>query len=135
MYPAWSGILSVVVCLFYILAPAYISVCRGKWGLDYLLKVRCIILVDPNGAGFLISSTFFHGMETLPYVWKIYKKWAPYAFGSIYLHQTFTECMFNQYTHFDISTFFMKLSWILWKVDGNSFNVSFKYIISCHECV
>ena len=25
-------------------------------------------------------------------------------FSSTYLHQTFTECMSNQYTHFDIST-------------------------------
>ena len=44
------------------------------------------------------------------------KKWAEFVFGRIYLHQTFTECVLNQYTltftecvsnqwtYFDIST-------------------------------
>ena len=92
--------LSVVVC---VLAPAYTSLCRG---LKYLPKVRYIILVDPLWARFLIFETVFLGRSaTLPYVWKIIsQKWAAFAFGSTYLHQTFTECMFNQYTHFDTST-------------------------------
>ena len=39
-----SGILSVIVVVVCVLAPAYTSLCRG---LEYLLKVRYIILVDP----------------------------------------------------------------------------------------
>ena len=37
-------------------SPAFPSICRG---LEYLLKVRYIILVVPNVAGFLISNTVF----------------------------------------------------------------------------
>ena len=55
-----------------------------------LLKVRYIILVDPNGAGFMISNTVLcYGMETLPYVWKIYHK------NEWHLHLSFTECVSN----------------------------------------
>ena len=50
----------------------YISLCGG---LKYLLKVRYIILVDPNEAGFLIFKTVFLGRSpTLSHVWKIYHK-------------------------------------------------------------
>ena len=45
-------ILSVVVCIF---APAYNSLCRGQ---AYLLKIRYIILVNPNG-DFWFSKPFF----------------------------------------------------------------------------
>ena len=51
-----------VVC---VLAPAYISLCRG---LKYLLKVKYIILVDPLRARFLIYETVLLGSSaTLPY--------------------------------------------------------------------
>ena len=75
--------------------------CRG---LQYLLKARSIILVDLNGTGFL--SPFFLGRTTtLPYMSKkISQKRAAIAFGGTYFHQTFIECMSNQYTHFDIKT-------------------------------
>ena len=47
-----------------VLAPAYTSLCRG---LEYLLKVRYIILVVLNGAGFLIFNTIFvTGWEYCP---------------------------------------------------------------------
>ena len=51
---------------FCVLAPAYTSLCRG---LEYLLKVRYIIVVDLNGARFLIFEAVFLGRSaTLPYV-------------------------------------------------------------------
>ena len=31
------------------------------------------------------------------------QKWTAFVFGVKYLHQTFTECVSNQYTHFDTS--------------------------------
>ena len=40
----------------YVLTPAYSSLCRV---LEYLLKVRCIILVDRNGTGFFIPQDCF----------------------------------------------------------------------------
>ena len=49
-----------------VLAPAYTSLCRG---LEYLLKVRYIILVDPLKNGFSIFDTIFgYRMETVPCV-------------------------------------------------------------------
>ena len=63
------GTLFSSVC---VLAPTYTSLCRG---LEYLLKVRYIILVYPNGAGFLIFNSVFCCMiGTLPYVWKYITK-------------------------------------------------------------
>ena len=61
------GILSVVVVVVVcVLAPAYTSLCRG---LKYSPKVRYIILVDPNGVGFLIFETvFLDRSATLSYV-------------------------------------------------------------------
>ena len=57
----------LIVC---VLAPAYTSLCRD---LQYLLKVRYIIIVYPNIVAFLISNTgFYYGMETLSHVWKIH---------------------------------------------------------------
>ena len=93
-----SGILSVVVVVC-VLAPAYHSLSRD---LKYSPKVRYIIVVDPLWGGFLIFETVFLGrLATLPYVWKIIsQKWAAFEFGSPYFHQTFTKCMFNQYTPF-----------------------------------
>ena len=70
-----------------VLAPAYTSLCRG---LKHLLKSN--IEYDPNETDFFISNNtvFCHGMETLPYVWKIYLKNERHLFfGSIYLHQIF----------------------------------------------
>ena len=62
-------LLSSSVC---VLAPAYTSLCRE---LEYLPKVRYIILFDPNGAEILIFQTVFLGRTaTLPYVWKIHPK-------------------------------------------------------------
>ena len=49
LYVSNSGIPSIVC----VIATDYTSLCRG------LLKVRYNILVDPNGGGFLISSTVF----------------------------------------------------------------------------
>ena len=33
---------------------------------------------------------------------KLSQKWVTFVFGSTYLHQTFTECVSNQYTYFNI---------------------------------
>ena len=62
------SVIVVVVCL----CPRS-CLCRG---LEYLPKVKYIILVDSNGALFSISNSVFfcYGMETLPYVWKINPK-------------------------------------------------------------
>ena len=59
-----SYVVGVVIC---VLAPAYTSFCRG---LEYSPKVRYIILVNPNEAGFLIFDTIvLDRMATvLPYV-------------------------------------------------------------------
>ena len=58
-----SEILYVVVC---VLALAYTSLCRG---LQYLLKVRYIIVVNPNGAEVFIFETVILGRTAaLPYV-------------------------------------------------------------------
>ena len=48
--------LFIVVVAVCVLTPAYTSPCKG---LEYLLKVGHIILVDPNRVGFLISNTGF----------------------------------------------------------------------------
>ena len=104
-----SGILSAVICYPHMSCAAYTSLCRG---LEYSsLKVRYIIVVDSVQDGFLIFDTVFLGMSE-----KLNTKWAALAFGSKYLHQTFTECVSNQKTHFDISTYQMycKLWNVLW---------------------
>ena len=46
-------------------------------------------------------------MKTLPAYMseKISQKWTAFAFGRAYLRQTYTECLPNQYKHFDISTY------------------------------
>ena len=68
----YSGVLSVVVVIICVLAPAYISSYRC---LEYLLEVRYIILIDPNRDGFMIcETTFVSRLATLPYVWRIYHK-------------------------------------------------------------
>ena len=33
------------------------------------------------------------------------QKWKAFVFGNTYFHQIFTECLSNQYTHFDILTY------------------------------
>ena len=61
--------LSSVVCSA---SPAYTGLCRG---LKYLLKVRYIILNDPNVARFLIFETLCWGRaKTLTYVWTFFHK-------------------------------------------------------------
>ena len=61
--------LSVLGC---VLAPAYISLCRG---LKYSPKDRYIILVDPLRSRFLIfESVFQDRTATLSYVWEIHHK-------------------------------------------------------------
>ena len=67
-------------------------------GLKYSLKVQ-IIPVVLNIAGFSIFDNVFLGRtKNCPMSEKIKQKWAAFAFGSTYLHQTFTEYMSNQYT-------------------------------------
>ena len=68
------------VVVIYSLSTAYTSLCKG---LKYLLKVKYFILVYLNIALCL----------------KI----------KVYLHQTFTECVYNKYAHFDISLCQMQL--------------------------
>ena len=42
------------------------------------------------------------GRKNYPIPEKISQKRTTFVFGNTYLHQTFTECVPNQYTHFDI---------------------------------
>ena len=42
------------------------------------------------------------------------QKWATFAFGSTYLHQSFTKCMSNLYTNFEILTCQMRLQVMEW---------------------
>ena len=86
---------SIVVCLW--LVSAYSSLCRG---LEYLLKIRHI-LVHPNVAIFDFRGFFVQVDNTALRLEKTQK----YGFSNTYLHQTFTECVSNQCTHFDISTY------------------------------
>ena len=90
------GILEFYLSTFCVLAPAFVE------AQNIHQKARCIIVVDPKRAGFLISNTVFcYGIETLPYVWKTRsQKWAAFVFGSSYCYQTFTECVSSQCTHF-----------------------------------
>ena len=58
------------------MSTAYTSLCRSP---KYLLKVRYIILNDPNVVRFLIFETLCLGRaKTLTYVWKKYHKNVPY---------------------------------------------------------
>ena len=89
-----SGILFVVFAL----APVYISLCRGQ---EYLLKVWYIILVDP-----LWFSTLFFVTEWkhCPISEKYHKNWRHLRFVAYIVHQTFTKCVSNQHTHFNMLT-------------------------------
>ena len=92
MYVGNSGILSVVVC-----CPCS-CLCRG---LEFLLKVRYITLVDPLWARFLIFETVFLGrMAILPYVWKLYhKNWCYLRLVShIFNKLSQNVCLINTYT-------------------------------------
>ena len=72
-------------------------------GLEYLLIYGNIIQFDPNVDEFLIfESVFLYRTATLPYVWIKSQKWTAFALGNTYLHQTFKECVSNQYTRFYI---------------------------------
>ena len=85
---------------------SYVTTCL-KWYnfslsseiLKYSPKVRYIIIVNPLRDGFLIFEAV---RQHCPMSGK--QNHAPFAFGSTYLHQTFTEWMSNQYTLFDIYT-------------------------------
>ena len=75
-------------------------------GLKYLLKVSYIILYYPKVARFFIFETLCLGSsKTLPYVWKKYHK---NEWHLRLVTQIFTECVSNQYTHFDISKYQMR---------------------------
>ena len=93
------GILSVVVCSVF---AAYTSFCKG---LKCLLKVRYIILLYPKLTEFLIFEflTLFGQVKNIALcLKKISEKWTAFVFGSTYPHQTFTECISNQYARFDV---------------------------------
>ena len=83
LYKSKTVILSVVVVIIVVcvLAPAYTSLCRG---LEYLLKVRYVVLLDTNGAGFLISNTIFslRDVNTALFLKNTSQKWAAFAFKS-----------------------------------------------------
>ena len=65
---AFFGNFHILLHFVCVLAPCYPSLCRG---LQYLLKLRYIILVDPLWDGSLIFETVSLGRSaTLPYVWK-----------------------------------------------------------------
>ena len=66
---------------------AYNGLCRG---LKYSLKVPYIILDYPNVAGFWYS--LFGQFENIAL-----------CLNKKYLHQTFTEFLPDQYSHFDVS--------------------------------
>ena len=69
---------------------AYTSFCRG---LKYL----------PRPDFWFTTLFFVAGWKHCLMSKKMLQKRSAFAFGSIYLHQTFTECVSNQYTHFYIS--------------------------------
>ena len=93
--------LSSSIVLACVLAPAYTSLCRG---MEYLLKVRYIIVVDPNRSGFWFSRQFFWAewQHSPIYLKNTSQKWATFVFGSTYCHQTFLEWVCSQFTHFGI---------------------------------
>ena len=64
---------------------------------------------------------------------KISQKWTSFAFGSKYHYQTFTECVSNQYTHFNISTYHIWLQVMEHSLILLGFWV-FLYIID-HSCL
>ena len=77
---------------------AYISLSRG---LKYLVKARYIIQVYPNDFWFL--RLFFWQVKNIALCFKkISQKWTAFVFASTYLYQTFTECVSNQYVHFNV---------------------------------
>ena len=86
LYVGNSGILTVVVIVV-CLCPAYTSLCTG---LEYLLKVRYITVVNANnGAGFLIFNTGFMGWKNTAPEKYITKMGDICVWCGIYLHQTF----------------------------------------------
>ena len=54
-------------------------------------------LLGPNGANISTSKTKISKM------WKVSQIWTEFVFGIIHPHQTFTECVSNQYTHLSLS--------------------------------
>ena len=63
------------VCRLFSLLPAYTSFCSG---LEYLLKIRDIILVDSNVTWFLISSVFWAGWQNCLLSEKISQKYTTF---------------------------------------------------------
>ena len=95
LYVSNFGILYVVVCSK---STAYTSFWKC---LKYLLKISCFIQDYYKLHDFLILKTLCMGRsKILRCVWK---KLTSFAFGSTYLHQTFTEFLSNPYTNFNIS--------------------------------
>ena len=121
-----------VVCLTCGQLSAYPRFCRG---LKYLLKVSYIILFVSYVTVFLISNTFLlRDGNTALCLKNTSQKWAAFAFGSTYLHQTFTKSVSNQYTHYDISICQMWLE----IMEGPLIllrSLVFSYIIDEHLCL
>ena len=88
----WNSVLFFVV---YSLPTAYTSLYRG---LEHLLQIPHFIKNHLNVVGSLIIDTIPEGRSAaLPYLFEnnITKM-------NTHLNQTFTDCVFNQYTHFDV---------------------------------
>ena len=103
LYVSHFGILSVIVfhlssviCRhlpIFSSSTAYTSLCRG---LKYLLKIQYFIKDYPD---FYIHFVWT-GKKECPISDKLSQKLTAFVFGKKYLHQNFTECMFNQCTFF-----------------------------------
>ena len=81
----------------------------------------------------MIFETIFLGRsETLPYVWKtMSQKWKAFAFGSTYLDQTFTECIY-MFWYINIPELTASYGIFLWFY---CVFWSFSYIIIDHSCL
>ena len=89
----------IVVCVLQC-PPAYVE----AWNIHQKLGILLLLILYE--ADFIFSRPFsWAGRQYCPLSEKIIsQKWAAFAFGSTYLHQTFIEYMSNQYTYFHIST-------------------------------
>ena len=91
-----------IFCMYVCLSPvviftAYTSLYRG---LAYQLKTPYFVRNHPNEPVF---NYFYEQVgNTALYLNIISQKCTAFVFGNKYLHQTFTECEFNQYTYFDV---------------------------------
>ena len=99
------GILSAVCCSC--LSVARLANTSLFGGLKYLLKLM-YILIWPDFLNFQ-DSLFGHVRNIALCLKIISQKWMVFVFGKTKLHKTFTECMSNLYTNFDISIYQMWL--------------------------